>query len=363
MEIRSLDLGAYADFDAHERVVECRDGASGLHALIAIHNTNLGPALGGCRMWPYADREEAVRDVLRLSRGMTYKSALARLALGGGKAVIIGNPHQDKSREMFLAMGKFIDALGGEYITAEDSGTSVPDMQVIRERTAHAAGISAVSEHGGDPSPTTAFGTFIGLRKAVDFHLGRRDLAGVRVAVQGVGNVGYHLARQLVEAGAEVHVADIHAGNVDRAVDDLGVTAVPVDQVHALDVDVFSPCAMGGAINDQTLPGLRAKVVAGAANNQLASAGHGDELHRRGILYVPDYAVNAGGIIDIYYQHCGGNYDDVRQHVESTADTLLEVFRRAREENRSTCRVADELAEERFSRPNSSPAPSLSEAG
>ncbi|MEM8661803.1 MAG: Glu/Leu/Phe/Val dehydrogenase dimerization domain-containing protein [Pseudomonadota bacterium] len=363
MDIKTLDLSDHPDFDDHEHIVECRDPASGLHAMIAVHNTNQGPALGGCRMWPYANREEALSDVLRLSKGMTYKSALANLPLGGGKAVIIGNPRQDKSRELLLAMGQFIDLLEGQYITAEDSGTSVSDMHVMGERTPHASGVSAASEHGGDPSPTTAYGAYIGLKTAVQFHLDRDHLHGLKVAVQGVGNVGFHLAKHLVECGADVYVSDIHHEHTHRAVEQLGAVAVPADRIHAHKVDVFSPCAMGGAINDQTLTELSASVIAGAANNQLASPAHGVELHNKGVLYVPDYAINAGGIIDICYQHYGSDYSDMREHVESTADTLREIFERSRRENRATSEVANELAEERCLKMGSTRPPAESVMG
>ena len=344
----SMNVSSHPEFDGHEQVVMCEDRASGLRAIIAVHNTSRGPALGGCRMWPYLNEEAALRDALRLSRGMTYKSALADLPLGGGKAVIMGDPRRDKSRELLLAMGDCIEKLGGTYITAEDSGTSVADMEVIGERTRFVSGVVKGAEHGGDPSPSTAYGTFIGLKAAVKHRLHSDDLRGLRVAVQGMGNVGFHLARLLRDAGAELFVADIHPELVERAVLELGATAVAPGIIHALDVDVFSPCAMGGVINDQSIDDISAAVIAGAANNQLASRDHGLRLHERNILYAPDYVLNAGCIIDIAYQQGAGDQQAMRAHIDGIANTLTEIFQRAGAENRSTHAVADELAESRF---------------
>ncbi len=348
------DHRKHPDFDEHEKVVVRHDLGTGLRAIIAVHNTSRGPALGGCRMWPYASAADAMTDALRLSRGMTYKSALADLPLGGGKAVIIGDPRRDKSRELLLAMAEFIDSFEGRYITAEDSGTSVADMRLIGSRTRWAAGVSDDGPHGGDPSPSTAYGTFVGLKAAVIHRLGNGpeigSLEGLRVAIQGVGNVGFHLAERLHEAGATLFVADVFEANVNRAVDTLGAKAVGVDEIYDLDVDVFSPCAMGAAINDQTLNRLRAPVIAGAANNQLATPAHGNALHERRVLYTPDYVLNAGGIIDIAYQRQGHSRVDMLAHVEGIGSTLAEIFRRSDAENTPTYQVADQLAEERFSR-------------
>jgi leucine dehydrogenase len=347
---RMADYRKHPEFDAHEQVVIRHDLASGLRAIIAVHNTSRGPALGGCRMWPYRGEAEALTDALRLAKGMTYKSALADLPLGGGKAVIIGDPRRDKSRELLLAMATFIDSFEGRYITAEDSGTSVADMQIIGTRTPWAAGMCDEGPHGGDPSPATAYGTFVGLKAAVAHRFGAADLAGLRVAIQGVGNVGFHLAKHLSEAGATLFVADVFEDNRTRAVEMLGANPVTVDAIYDLDVDVFSPCAMGAVINDETLDRLKAPVIAGAANNQLATPCHGDRLQKRGTLYAPDYALNAGGIIDIAYQRQGGSREDMLAHVARIADTLTEIFERADAEGEPTYRVADQLAEERFSR-------------
>ena len=348
------DYRNYPEFDGHERVVVRHDLRTGLRAIIAVHNTSRGPALGGCRMWTYASGADAMTDALRLSRGMTYKSALADLPLGGGKAVIIGDPRRDKTRELLLAMGEFINSFEGSYITAEDSGTSVADMRLIGSRTQWAAGVSDNGPHGGDPSPSTAYGTFIGLKAAVTHRLGNGpeigSLEGLRVAIQGVGNVGFHLATHLRDAGAELHVADVFAGNVQRAVDELGAHAVAPDEIYDLDVDVFSPCALGAVVNDETLARLKVPVIAGAANNQLATTAHGEALHQRGVLYAPDYVLNAGGIIDIAYQQQGNSRSDMLAHVERIGSTLSEIFNRADAEDTPTCRVADQLAEERFNR-------------
>jgi leucine dehydrogenase len=309
-------------------------------------------------MWPYASDDEALTDVLRLSRGMTYKSALANLKLGGGKAVIIGDPARDKTDSLLHAMGDFIQGLGGRYITAEDSGTSVADMLKIGEKTRFVSGVDKVSAHGGDPSPSTAYGVFVSLREAVYHKLGRTDLNGVKVAIQGLGNVGYRLAQQLRDAGAELFVTDIIQANVDRAVRELNATAVKGDKIFSLDVDVFAPCALGAAINDQTIAQLKVSIVAGAANNQLATVQHGYQLHQRGILYAPDYVVNAGGIVDVYYQRkmFEENYGvenyaaDLEAKVEGIGATLREIFVRSDSENVPTFVIADQVAEERFTR-------------
>ena len=343
-----------SDFADHEQVVFVSDDKSGLKAIIAVHNSNLGPALGGCRMWPYASEEEAVRDVLRLSRGMTYKSAMANLKLGGGKSVIIGNPRTHKTPELLAAFARALEQLNGRYIAAEDSGTSVADMKYMTQFTQHVAGIhdkpSDAGTRSGDPSPATAYGTFIGIQAAVKERLGRDSLDGLRVAVQGVGNVGFDLARQLKEAGAQLWVTDIHREPLVQAGKELGATVVAPDEIFGLDVDVFAPCALGAILNDTTIPQLKASIVAGAANNQLAEARHGLELMKRGILYAPDYVINAGGIIDVYHERIGFDRAVLLKHIEGIHDNLMEVFERARKEERPTGEVADAIAEERFQR-------------
>jgi leucine dehydrogenase len=340
---------SHPEFDQHEHVAYYHDRKSGLKAIIAIHNTNLGPALGGCRMWNYQNDDEALNDVLRLSRGMTYKSAISNLKLGGGKSVIIGDPRVHKTDELLWAMGDFIESLGGRYITAEDSGTKVADIAKIGERTAHISGVVEDLETGGDPSPTTAYGVFVGLKAAAQYRLGCDSLDGVKVAIQGVGNVGFRLAKHLHDAGAQLFVTDIFGQNVERAVSELGATAVAGDEIYGLDVDVFAPCALGAIVNDESIAQIKAAVIAGAANNQLAKAQHGEILRQREILYAPDYVINAGGIIDAYYQRTGGCRDVLKTHVEGIGDTLVEIFDRAGKEGRSTSEIADVIAEERFS--------------
>ena len=346
-----MDIFSHPDFDQHELLAFRDDPATGLRAIIAVHNSNLGPATGGCRMYPYVNDQDALRDVLRLSRGMTYKSALAGIALGGGKSVIIGNPQQFKTRELMLSMGEFIESQNGNYISAEDSGTSVSDMAIIAERTAHVSGLSDDPEHGGDPSPTTAYGVYKGIASAVEFKLGS-DLQGVRVALQGIGSVGYYLAKYLRDAGAVVFAADVNRRNIDRAVNDLGVVELALDKILNADVDVLAPCAMGGAINENTIDHVQASVIAGAANNQLATVAMGDALLEKGILYAPDYVINAGGIIDVFYQQKGNRSAQVvKEHVDRIGDTLTSIFQRSKEETSATSNIADVMAEEVFKKP------------
>ncbi len=348
-----MSIFSHHEFDNHEQVNFFSDKATGLKAIVAVHNSNRGPALGGCRMWPYASDAEALNDVLRLSKGMTYKSALANIDLGGGKSVIIGDPRQHKSEALLEMMGRCLESLGGRYIAAEDSGTSVPDLKVMGRHTAHVAGITERTgidgqPCNGDPSPATAYGTFIGLKAAVKHQLGHSDLNGLKVAIQGVGNVGFRLAQQLKLAGAELYVSDIHPELVQRAVEQLGATAVAADRILQLDVDVVAPCAMGAVLNDASIAQLKAPVIAGAANNQLAEARHDRMLLERGILYAPDYAINAGGIIDIFYERIGHRHEQARAHIETIADTLAEIFRRSAAQQRPTGEIADRLAQERF---------------
>jgi leucine dehydrogenase len=343
-----MDIFCHPEFDGHEQVVFGHDAASGLRAIIAIHNTHLGPALGGCRMWPYASEAEALTDVLRLARGMTYKSALAGLPFGGGKAVILGDPRKDKSEALFLAMGRFVDSLGGRYVTAEDVGVSVDDVDTIARVTRHVAGTRAGG--AGDPSPSTAYGVLVGIRAAVAHKLGRNSLDGVRVAVQGVGHVGYHLCQFLHEAGARLTVADIDGSAVERVADELGAAPVATDAITGVAGEVFAPCAMGAVINDESLARLQNPIVAGSANNQLAEPRHGVELMRRGVLYAPDYVINAGGVINI--SHEGPDYDKQAavEHVGRIHDNLREIFSRAEAAGIPTSEAADRLAEERFTR-------------
>ncbi len=350
-----MQLFSHPDFDDHEQVVFCSDAESGLRAIIAVHDTTLGPSLGGCRMFPYASDGDALRDVLRLSRGMTYKSALAGLPLGGGKSVIIGNPRTDKSEALLRAMGRNVERLGGRYIVAEDSGTGVPDIKTMALETAHVSGIhekttGSGGTRSGDPSPSTAYGVFVGLQAAVRHRLHRTDLEGLTVAIQGVGSVGGHLARCLREAGARLWVTDIDPEQVRRVADAVGATPVGVDEIFDLDVDVFAPCALGAVLNDDTIARLTCPVIAGAANNQLAEPRHGQTLSDRGILYAPDYVINAGGVIDVYYERVGYDHAQVVHHIERIADTLTEIFTRADSERRPTAAVADRMARQKVGR-------------
>jgi leucine dehydrogenase len=337
------------NYDGHEHVVFGHDAETGLRAIIAVHNTRLGPAVGGCRMWPYADDEAALRDALRLSRGMTYKSALAGLPFGGGKSVIIGDAKSEKSPELMQAMGRFVESLNGLYVAAEDVGMTVADMDEMAKVTQHVTGTSKTS---GNPSPYTAYGVLRGIEAAVEHKLQRNDgLEGAQIAIQGLGAVGFDLARQLHEKGAKLYVADINRDAVTRAVDTFGATMLDTHEIHAVDVDVFAPCAMGAVINDQTVGELRARIVAGSANNQLAEDRHGAELSARGILYAPDCVINAGGIIEIAHGPDFGNDHDetgIYDHLDQIHDTLSEIFQRADSENAATNFVADAIAEERF---------------
>lgn len=336
-------------FDHHELVSFTEHHDSGLKAIIAVHNSNLGPAVGGCRMYPYNSDEQALEDVLRLSRGMTYKSALAGLPMGGGKAVIIGDHRRQKTPALLEAMGDFIEAQGGKYVTAEDSGTTVADMKVIGRRTKHVSGVDAKQSFGGDPSPYTAMGIFHGIKAALAHKLGSDTVHGVRIAIQGAGSVGRYLAKLLIDEGAQVVVADVNQDNLDRVVA-MGAEAVSVDDIIAFDAEVFAPCAMGAVLNDETIPSLQAKIVAGGANNQLAEMRHGDALRDRGILYAPDFVINAGGIIEIHHQRAG-SADLSRDHVARIGDTLADVFNMSDDKNLSTVAVAEQLAEEIITSP------------
>jgi leucine dehydrogenase len=347
-----MPVFSHPEFDGHELIAYHNDPESGLRAIIAVHNTRLGKGLGGCRMWPYAGEDEALTDVLRLSRGMTYKAALADLPLGGGKSVILGDPRRNKTEAMMRAMGRFVDTLGGQYIIAEDSGTNVADIRLMAQETPHIGGLadekSVATGRSGDPSPATALGVFIGIQASVRWKLDRSDLKGLRVAIQGAGNVGYRVAQHLHRAGAKLWVTDLHAPAVERCVKELGAAAVPMDAVFGLDVDVFAPCALGAILGDRTIPQLKAGIVAGAANNQLAEPRHDRALLERGILYAPDYVINAGGIIDIFYEGPGYSEAKVNAHLERIGATLTTVFERSKKEKLPTGEIANRMAEEKF---------------
>ena len=345
-EAASVAVFDSAEFDDHEQVVFCQDAETGLRAIIAIHSTVIGPALGGCRMWTYASEADALTDALRLSRAMTYKHALAGTGQGGGKAVVIADPRRPKSRALFRALGRCVDGLGGRYVIAEDVGTSVDDMAAVRDATVHVAGLAEGGS--GDPSPVTAYGVLVGMKAAVRHRLDRDGLADLKVAVQGLGHVGHALCGHLHEAGAALFVSDLDAGREARTAADFGAKAVDAEAIYGLDVDVFAPCALGGILNDATIPRLRAKIVAGAANNQLEAPRHGAALAGRGILYAPDYVVNAGGVINISFEGADYDADRAMKRTEGIHDTLMRIFARADAEGLSTNAVADRMAAERI---------------
>ncbi|MDH5834221.1 Glu/Leu/Phe/Val dehydrogenase dimerization domain-containing protein [Luteimonas kalidii] len=337
-------LGTYG----HEQVVFCHNPDVGLKAIIAIHNTVLGPALGGTRMWPYKTEQDALDDVLRLSRGMTYKNAVAGLNLGGGKAVIIGDPAKDKSEALFRAFGQFVDSQGGRYITAEDVGIDVNDMEYVYRETQFVTGVHQVHGGSGDPSPFTAYGTLQGLMAALNRKFGDEEIGKYTYAVQGLGHVGMEFAKLLKERGAKIFVTDINKELVDRAVSELGAEAVGLDEIYDVDADVYSPCALGGTVNDKTLPRLKAKVICGAANNQLANNAIGDEVAKRGILYAPDYAVNAGGVMNISLEIDGYNRERAMRMMRTIYHNLTRIFEIAERDAIPTYVAADRLAEERI---------------
>jgi len=344
-----MEIFDMREFDGHEQVVFGHDAATGMRAIVALHSTALGPAAGGCRLWPYTSTAEAVADVLRLSRGMSYKNAMAELSLGGGKAVLIGEPRR-KTPELFEAFGRFVDSLGGRYVTAEDVGTTTADMAQVARATRYVAGLGrAPGEAGGDPGPKTALGVFLGIRAAVKFRLGRGELAGTSVAVQGAGGVGYHLCGLLARAGALLKVADVRSAAVQRVCEEFGAEPIGTEDVLGAQVDVLAPCALGAVLDAQSIPRLRARVVAGAANNQLAQGEDGQALSAAGILYAPDYVINAGGIISVAREYRGGATEaQVIADIQGIPMRLTEIFERARRENRSTAAVADQMARERL---------------
>jgi leucine dehydrogenase len=347
-----MSVFAARDFSAHEQVVFAHDAVTGLKAIIAVHSTKRGPALGGCRMWAYANEAEAITDVLRLSKGMTYKAALAELPLGGGKSVIIGDSRTQKTPELMQAMGRAVEQLAGRYIIAEDVGTSTPDMTEMKKFCKTVVGLPEAQGGSGDPSPATAWGCFLGLKQAVKHQLKADDLRGLKVAVQGLGNVGQHLCALLHEAGAKLVVADIRPENVQKMSAAYGATAVTPEAIIGAAVDVFAPCALGAVINDASLAQLKCKIVAGSANNQLAEARHGQALLDRGILYCPDYAINAGGLINVSYEYVSGpggyNRDKAYAHIGRIASTMQTIFDTAGRENIPTSLAADRLAEARI---------------
>jgi leucine dehydrogenase len=336
-------------FADHEQVLICQDREAGLRAIVAVHDTTLGPGLGGIRMWTYPSDEAALTDVLRLSEGMTYKNSLAGLDLGGGKTVVVGDPRHDKTPEMFQALGGFIDRLGGSYLAAEDVGTTTEDAEQVATQTRFITGLPIDRGGSGDPSPMTAWGVFVGMRAALDEAGSGTGWDGVHVAIQGAGHVGGRLAGHLLDEGARVTIADIHADLLEP-LQERGAEVAPPESVHTVECDVFSPCALGAVIRPETIGQLGCRVIAGAANNQLADASMGDELQGRGIVYAPDFAINAGGVINIGEELHGEGYDPdrARLSVERIEETLREVFARARRDGIAPNRAAEQMARERI---------------
>ncbi|MGE4159246.1 MAG: Glu/Leu/Phe/Val dehydrogenase dimerization domain-containing protein [Planctomycetota bacterium] len=333
----------------HENVFYCHDASTGLKAIIGIHDTTLGPALGGCRMLPYATEQEALIDVLRLSKGMTYKSSVAGIDLGGGKSVIIGDPVKNKSPDLMRRFGDFVQRLNGKYITAEDMGTTVEDMNTIFERTKYVTGKSKEMGGSGNPSPLTAMGTFWGLKAACKEAFGTDSVKGRRIAIQGVGSVGLKLAEMLHAEGAELTVTDTNAQAIETAKSKFGAKSVPLDKIYEVDMDVFSPCARGAILNDATIKVLKARVVAGAANNQLQDPDkHGKALKERGIVYAPDYVINAGGVINVFFELIGYDEEKSKERAKNIYNTIDKIIAMAKKQNISTHDAAQKVAEERI---------------
>lgn len=349
-----MSVFSHKDFDQHEQVSFFSCSKTGLKSIIAVHNTTLGPALGGCRMWAYETDEQALRDVLRLSRGMTYKSAISGLPLGGGKSVIIGDSRKNKTADLMREMGRAVETFNGKYVVAEDVGTNVDDMLNISQSTKHVMGLPGAGHGNGDPSPTTAYGVYVGLKSAARKALGKNDIAGLTVAVQGLGNVGYNLCKLLKQDGANLIVTDMQQDRVEQAVNEFGAKAVALSDIYGVQADIFAPCALGAIINDETIKQLKVKAVAGGANNQLAEMRHADVLQEKGILYTPDYVINAGGIITVYYEYLAKtngnvyNRDQVMEHVGKIDATTEMIFKKAEQDKISTAVAADRLAESFF---------------
>jgi leucine dehydrogenase len=329
----------------HEQLVFCNDPSTGYKGIIAIHNTTLGPALGGTRFWNYGNDEEAIVDVLRLARGMTYKAAVAGLNLGGGKSVIIGDNRTTRREMIFRSHGRFVESLGGRYYTAEDVGTSVEDMDYVKMETEYVTGVAGGS---GDPSPVTAYGVYRGIKACAKEKYGSDSLKGMTVAVQGTGHVGYYVCEFLAEEGASLIVTDIDAARVQRVVKEFGAKAVKPDEIYGVDAPIFAPCALGAIVNDDTIPQFKFEIIAGAANNQLAQERHGDQLHKRNILYAPDYVINAGGLINVYGELNDWTPEQAKRKAGEIYETLCQIFELAKKDGIPTYEAADRVAERRI---------------
>jgi leucine dehydrogenase len=339
----------HPEFHNHEQVVFCHDSSVKLKTIIAIHSTVLGPSLGGTRMWMYESDNEALTDVLRLSRGMTYKAAVAGLNLGGGKAVIIADPQKDKTPELLKSYGRFVQTLGGKYITAEDVGTSVEDLEIVRSVTRYVTGTKKEGGGSGDPSPMTAYGVYRGMKACLKKLTGNDSLTGKTIAVQGAGKVAHYLCCHLAKERAKIFVTDIYPEKAKAIVEETGAQFVKPEEIVTLDVDIVSPCALGAIINDETIPKLRCKIIAGGANNQLADENkHGHMLVERSILYAPDYVINAGGLINVAHELNGYDAEQAKQQTSRIYDTLLKIFDVAERERIPTFEASNRIAEERI---------------
>ncbi|MDX1638737.1 MAG: Glu/Leu/Phe/Val dehydrogenase dimerization domain-containing protein [Balneolaceae bacterium] len=350
-KITDTDFPIFSQLESyeHEQVVICSEPEAGLKAIIAIHDTTLGPALGGVRMWPYNSEQEALRDVLRLSRGMTYKAAISGLNLGGGKAVIIGDPHKDKSEKLFRAFGRYVDSLGGRYLTAEDVGIEVQDMEWVHMETKFVTGIPKALGGSGDPSPVTAYGVYMGMKACAKKAYGSDSLENRTVGIQGAGHVASHLAKYLHEEGARLIISDIYQEKAKKLADKVDAQVVDPDNIYGLDLDIFSPCALGGVVNDDTIDHFSCDIIAGGANNVLdEEARHGEMLLDRGIIYAPDYVINAGGIINISGELEG--YDEKRAHSKASRiyDVMLDILEYAERNDMPTYAASNVLAEQRI---------------
>jgi leucine dehydrogenase len=333
----------------HEQVVFCHDHETGLKAIIAIHNTVLGPALGGTRFWKYSTEAEALQDVLRLSRGMTFKASISGLNLGGGKAVIIGDSKKDKSEQLFRRFGKFVNSLSGKYITAEDVGTSTKDMEYVNMETRHVTGLPESMGGGGDPSPVTAYGVYMGMKASAKHLWGNDSLNGKKVVVQGVGHVGENLVKLLTKEGARVSIIDINEDQLKKVSSDTGAQVLSSTDFYDMDMDIYAPCALGATLNTDTINRLKCAIVAGAANNQLAEeAVHGKMLSEKGIIYAPDFLINAGGLINVYSELTGYNRERALQQTEKIFDYTLDIHGKAATENIPTYLAATRMAEKRI---------------
>ncbi len=347
--MQNSDIFTQLSSHDHEQIVFCQDQHTGLKAIIAIHNTVLGPGLGGTRIWNYTNEAEAINDVMRLSRGMTYKAAISGLNLGGAKAVIIGDASKIKTEALMRKFGRFVENLNGKYITAEDVNTTTKDMEYVNMETDHVVGLPESMGGGGDPSPVTAYGTYMGMKAAVKFVYGSDDLKGKKVAVQGIGKVGGHLLEHLKEEGAEIYITDINEEVLKHYAKTLGAKVVTGSDIYGLDVDVFAPCALGAILNTENINKLKCKVIAGAANNQLEDENiHGTMLLEKGIAYAPDFLINAGGLINVYQEHIGYNKETAYRKAQHIYDVTLEIFKKAELEKIHTQRAATEMAEKRI---------------